>query len=192
MCQALQALGPLSLPATSPNQPLPVTPVPLQHLTSLSWSSPTTSTPRVFPTLIGTPVRVFTSMLTPHITSARKQAHLSYITQALSTPHPPTTRALALQAFTTNLNKAWKVPCSNLLKETLWRLSINAIPGSRITPWSCPCDPSHHPRHSRQHSFWSCPIAITIRQQLSLSLGTQVHQSSLWCLIPPRPPHPPT
>ena len=62
---------------------------------------------------------------------------------------------------------AWRLPCDNRVKEPLWRLAVDAIPGSRFRPWTCPCLASSPSSSGRQHSFWDCPVAVGVRAQLS-------------------------
>ena len=87
------------------------------------------------------------------------------------------------------LNTAWKeVPCFNAVREPLWRLAINAVPGANIRPWHCSCDLHGQPAaSSRLHAFWDCPVAVAVRSQLAAGLppGTVVSRANVWLLQPP-------
>ena len=119
--------------------------------------------------------------------AARRWArHTDYVRLAMglapnSAPHQHVRR------FRAALYHAWRVPCTNFLKETLWRLAVDSIPGGAIRPWLCPCDLHAHPpvRSSRLHSFWDCPVAAAVRTQVDSALGVPVSRPALWLLGPP-------
>ena len=93
-----------------------------------------------------------------------------------------------LMAFKTSLRAAWRLRCPNALKEPFWRLALDAIPGSRVHPWRCPCSTSVPSPHGRPHSFWDCPVAMAVRRALEAAVpGTNLHRSALWLLRPPVP-----
>jgi hypothetical protein len=55
------------------------------------------------------------------------------------------------------------------------------LPAVVLLPISQPLPITH-----RQHTFWECPTALAVREQLTRSLpGTSVTQSHVWLLEPP-------
>ena len=120
-------------------------------------------------------------------TAMRAGLHRAYVRLALPAASGPDLAA-ACGAFRAALVAAWRLPCSNSLKEPLWRMAINVIPGSRTPAWGCPCCPARLlTSTSRRHSFWDCPVAAAVRAQLAMGLGeTAVTPASLWLLRPPR------
>ena len=125
----------------------------------------------------------FRAALRP-VTTTRAAIHAAYV-QAASGATRSALPALALR-FTAALAKAWRLPCDNQVKETFWRLAINAIPGFNIRPWRCPCSPAHHD-DPRAHAFWDCPMAAAVRTQLQAATGSAPTRRSLWLLT--EPPH---
>ena len=62
------------------------------------------------------------------------------------------------------------------------------MPGGRIHPWHCSCDLHGPPPPSpRLHTFWTCPVARAVRQQLAAALpaGVAVRRANIWLLRPP-------
>jgi hypothetical protein len=146
------------------------------------------------PTSATIPVRTFTAHLNHPATSMRAARHQAYIQLALGCSSPAA--AAALPAFRRTLRSVWRLPCDNTVKQTLWSLSIDALPGAHFRPWRCPCcvaatpvTPAHAPR---QHVFWACPIAVAVRQQLAQAIHPiPLHLSTLLLLHPPHTFHPP-
>ena len=109
--------------------------------------------------------------------------------QALASSSLAASSAPAL-AFRAALARAWRLPCDNRVKEPLWRLAVDAIPGSRFRNWTCPCLASSPSSSGRQHSFWDCSVAVGVRAQLSdarLPGGAvpAATQADVWLLQPP-------
>ena len=91
----------------------------------------------------------------------------------------------AVEAFRKAQATAWRTPCCNKIKEPLWRLAINAIPGSNYHPWRCPCTAQPGAvNSSRQHTFWECPVALAVRHQITscLSMPNLLQQKHVWLL----------
>ena len=117
--------------------------------------------------------------------------------------------AHTLPAFATVLRRLWAVPCSNHVKEPLWRLSVNGVPGAGghhiVTEHPCPCGwrvpPvfGPHPPDTdlavlragllREHCFWSCPIASAVLHEVQSGLpaGVPLHMSHVWLVVSPCP-----
>jgi hypothetical protein len=90
--------------------------------------------------------------------------------------------------FKTKLASVWKLACANQLKEILWLLAHNAMPDNHIpsSTWACPCTRQPLASTHRQHTFWECPVAIAVREQLTHSLpGVAIAQSHVWLMRPP-------
>ena len=69
-----------------------------------------------------------------------------------------------------------------------------ANPGSHFRPWHCPCCNPQVPSHStspREHTFWSCPVALHLRNAITSAMGPQqapLSRASFWLLLPPHTP----
>jgi hypothetical protein len=96
-----------------------------------------------------------------------------------------------LSRFQAALASAWQLPCDNTLKETLWRLAVDAVPGARVRPWACPgCAAASPAPRPCCHTFWSCSIAQAVVAQLQSGLATAgssavVSQPNVWLLEAP-------
>ena len=112
-------------------------------------------------------------------------------------------------AFAGVLRRLWGVPCSNHIKEPLWRLSVNGVPGAGghhiVTEHPCPCGwrvppvPGPHPPGTdlaelragllRDHCFWSCPVAAAVLHEVQSGLpaGMPLHMSHVWLVVSPCP-----
>lgn len=146
--------------------------------------------PPVNPT-VGPPVavRTLTGILMATTAARRYARHSEYVKMALGLPANANAHQ-HVRRFRSALRQAWRIPCTNALKETLWRLAVNSIPGGVIRPWLCPCDLHSPPiQSSRVHSFWTCPVALAVRAQLDNTLGVAVARPSLWLLGPPPLPN---
>jgi hypothetical protein len=200
MAVALQAVGPL-LPSptahhasthhilVTPHHATPSSPPSAPaSLATLHWPNPSSRPshplPPLTPAATAISVRTYTSLLTTDIVDHRAKLHSEFVGMALSTS-ARTTAPAAVANFRAALAAAWRLPCDNAIKETLWRLAINCIPGSRAHPWHCPCG-FQAPRSvsSRQHSFWDCPVAVAVRDQLATAMGSPPTRASLWLLRP--------
>ena len=198
LASSLQALGPLSAPPPCPALiTLLTTPMlsssPLRDsLLSLSWPHPastrTCPRPPLAPVHADSSVRTFTAVLNSPAHSLRVSHHTSFLRLALLSP-APSALPPALTCFHATLRAVWRLPCPNSLKETLWRLAIDAIPGSHFFPWSCPCSLNSPPlTRARCHSFWDCPIAEVVRSQIAPVISpAPLTRASLWLLRPPAP-----
>ena len=118
---------------------------------------------------------------------------------------PPSAEAVstATQQLEASMRHVWRIPWENMRKETLWRLTVNGIPGAgghdlcpRI---ACACGwegpdasmAADEQRASaiRQHCFWTCPVARGVIAQLTTALppSTPVSCGNVWLLQPPLP-----
>jgi hypothetical protein len=113
-------------------------------------------------------VSQLTAILTKDVTAARRAAHLAYVRAATGRPAMPAASE-EYRTFVRTLPHAWRLQCDNRLKEALWRLAVNALPGARLRPntWRCPCTADGPPASTgRLHSHWDCPVAQAVRGQL--------------------------
>ena len=199
MVVALQLVGPLHplLPDMDPAPLLLSTPAPsrddLNHaLSNLAWRVPAPDVqpqqqPQpLIPAVAPVPVRALTAVINAPAEARRAQLHDAYVAAAqgalAASPEDCT-------AFRTTLAAIWRTPFPNRLKCPLWRLAIDAVPGSRIPAWRCPCD-LHRVHHApaRLHSFWDCPVALGVRAQLQRALGLDIlPRHAVWLAQPPRP-----
>jgi hypothetical protein len=133
-------------------------------------------------------VKTARALLTSWIAEERSALYAHFLSLALAVPQR-SLPADGLQALRAVVKAAWKLPCANALKETYWRLTMNAIPGARIRPWSCPCSCTalQSAAAPRRHTFWECSVAQAVRAQLTLALGTACSMSSVWLMRCPRP-----
>ncbi len=81
------------------------------------------------------------------------------------------------------------MPCSAAVKEVLWLMAVDSVPGSRFRPFRCPCcAPLPTASVGRRHTFWDCPVAQAVRVTLSTELGAPTPDAaSLWLPVPPSP-----
>ena len=133
-------------------------------------------------------VSTLTHLQSHHMATARAARHAAFVREA-ALDSSTVTRTL-LVAFPTTLRYARRLPCDNTLKEAFWRLAINAVPGSTIRPWLCPCASTPFPS-PRIHAFWECPVAVQVRAQLASSIGFAPSRPSVWLLSCPPPRVPP-
>lgn len=178
-------------------------------LRELHWPSAASGDP-VYPAE-SVSVQAATDLYTADIRTTRARAHRSFVQLALDQATLTGVNA-SLASLRSIFSRAWRLPCDNSLKQTLWVLAINGLPGGRVAPWVCPCSPTSH-LSPRLHTFWDCPVALAVRDQISNALAwtsppsysqlrpsqTQrqpnIHapvsppldRSSLWLLQPPRP-----
>jgi exonuclease III len=139
-------------------------------------------------------VRVATSMQLGEVVAARLGLHRAYIVAALGMVPPavvPDARLIDLRA---RLHDCWHLRWENAHKETLFRLVVDGMPGSRVDamrPKQCPCGVV--PAAARHHAFWECPVAIAVRAAISTGLpaGSGVLlREGLWLLQSPPRVHP--
>ena len=136
-----------------------------------------------------------TRLLTRAHRAARYQAHLSFVRVALD--HLTTAaEEEAMSQLRAAFAEAWSLPCPNHLKQTLWIMAINGVPGSSNPSWYCPhCHAQPHTQQSRinatLHCFWECTAAEAVRQEIDRVLAawapshTRTSRRSLWLLDPP-------
>ena len=107
--------------------------------------------------------------------------------------------ALALARLRAAFVHTWQLPCPNALKQILWILAVDGVPGSQNPAWFCPlCQPqtdtlsTHAPR---LHCFWQCSVATAVRHEIDNGLAvscpvhTTVSRRALWLLeAPPTSP----
>jgi len=184
LCFALQALGPPLPPSRTPPPPSTIGSAiwPRSHL-----AQPLTVTPP-------SSVRAICYILNAPARTLRRSLHLAYIQLAFSPPTPPHSPNINLTNFLRNLSQLWRMPFPNSIKEPLWRTAINANPGSHFRPWHCPCCNPQIPSHSsspREHTFWSCPVALHLRNAITSAMGPRTTGPPVEgvLLAPPSPTH---
>ena len=200
MAVAFQAVGPLAVrPSAAPvpvagvrallatAQPAHVVP----QLGALAWARPV---PPSLVSAVGRParflpaltppatVRALTSLLMAPAAARRAAEHASFCRLALGLHTGGTASVLRFRGA---LRQAWRLPCPGVVKEPLWRLAIDAIPGGRFQPWCCPCGGADGCRQPRLHTFWECPVAQAVCDQLQLGLGRAPIRAAVWLLSPP-------
>jgi endonuclease/exonuclease/phosphatase family metal-dependent hydrolase len=189
MVVALQMVGPLQplLPTLPPAAQVLSTPAVsrddlVADLRHLAWRVPDPAAvveqPQpLVPAAAAVPVKALTALISSPSAARRARLHAVYLQLALGEVPSPA----QCQAFRSVFRSIWRIPCANHLKCTLWRLAVDAIPGSRVRPWHCPCD-LHRPHpSSRLHSFWDCPVARAVRDQLQRALGaTPLARHEVW------------
>jgi hypothetical protein len=193
MAIGINSMGALSPPLGSP---LPAAAVLLSspcnhaHLAGLAWTSPAgvaLPTPPLHPAAGPLTVRAITSRLTAPIARERWLRHAAYARAALGAGHAANVD-VHTRGFRATLKHAWALPMANPVKEPLWRLAIDSIPGARIPGWQCPCSLHRPPPPSqRLHAFWECPVALAVREQLRAALGMAPPRAAVWLLASPTP-----
>jgi hypothetical protein len=196
MVVGLQLVGPLQQCHPGLPQPAQVLSTPahsreelVQDVSGLAWRVPNPAVPvqqpqPLLPAAGRVPVRDLTALITAPMAARRTLLHTAFVALAVGAP-----ATLAhCRAFAAALKAVWRTPCANQLKCTMWRLAVDAIPGSRVRPWRCPCDlHTTHPS-SRLHSFWDCPVAVAVRAQLQHGLGMDaLPRHAVWLAAQPRP-----
>jgi len=133
-------------------------------------------------------VRKLTHMLMNPYKAARKIQHASFVREALGVPSHTDIDG-QLHAFHSRLATSWDLHAPNSIKATLWQLAVNGIPGAHVpsSSWECPCHlHGGLPSTGRAHTFWDCPVAQAVRQQLTASLeGCDVQRADVWTLSLP-------
>ena len=192
LASALSALGPFEHLATSdlPTALNTAAPSPILH--ELQWARP--ASPGV-PSMLAhpvadslPPVSTLTRLQCHQMATARAARHAAFVQEAAHGSSTVTSTLLA--TFPASLRHAWRLPCDNAVKETFWRLAINAVPGFNIRPWLCPCASTPFPS-PRVHAFWECPVAVQVRAQLASGIGFTPSRQSVWLLSSPPPRIPP-
>lgn len=187
MATALQAAGPLTTHTSTPFNVLTTPPSPSHPLCThhLHWALNQTS---LHPTTTPITVKQATSVL-HRPPPLRDSLFTDYVRLALASTHPtPSSLTRAVAQFKTKLAAVWKIPCDNQLKEILWLLAHNAMPDNHVpsSTWTCPCTSQPVASTHRQHTFWECPVARAVREQLTHSMpGVDITQSHVWLLQPP-------
>lgn len=133
-------------------------------------------------------VRIATRLLAPpEVTTARRVRREAFC--RLATGIPP---GLALGNMAGPLHNLfqgmWRLKWDNKHKEVLWRLVHDALPlGARMGDrFTCPC--GHQGAHDRLHAYWTCPVAVAVRDELLAALPADVaapqralpHPAWLW------------
>ena len=174
MLVALQAAGRLTS-ALSPLDMHALLTTPHPHparlaadLESLGWGDPGIGD-TLRPAASAIPVRRGTALLSGSVRTARHAAHQAFVQAAMGNPSA-TQLDSALAAFRQALAAAWSLHCPNTLKQTLWILAVNGIPGARVPGWACPCGRAAH-ADTRLHTFWHCPVAQTVVDRMSAVLA---------------------
>ena len=212
MAVALRRLGPLHLrvpqgveagPAQSvwdllatavPDAPQPL----FASLRRLAW----TGQGDALRPLSACTVRQLTALQVAPSQLQRIVAHRAYAAQALShsAVFSPAVQEQRTQSFLQVFRTVWKVPWDNKYKEVLFRLALNGIAGcgGLGIPLAGECSCGHHLTDAqirardtdalRQHGFWSCTVAVAVRQCLQRCLppNTVLQQWHVWLLQPPQ------
>ena len=192
MSIALRGLGPLQ--SESPIQsalavlsmPRPTTAAHALAMGDLFWQRPRNAT-HIYPARVShqPDVHTLTHMLMHKHSAARNAAHGLFVHEALELP-PQSNVSVQLHAFHSHLAACWDLRAPNSIKAALWQLAVNGIPGAHIpaASWECPCHLHGNLRSTgRAHTFWDCPIAQAVRQQLVAGLeGSSVKKAEVWTL----------
>jgi hypothetical protein len=139
-------------------------------------------------------VRVATFMQLGVVDAARMALHHDFIAAAFGVRHVGAAADAALLDFRGRLRACWKLTWENEHKETLFRLCVDGMPGSRVEavrPRQCPCGAL--PAAARLHVFWDCPVALAVRAAIQGGLPVAsgvLLRSDLWLLKPPLGVHP--
>jgi len=113
-------------------------------------------------------------------------------------PSPEEIRALKaeLKSIRGIFKRVWSLSWSNQRKEIFWRLVYHGIPTSvRLGQRQrrCPCGTMPQAPAGRPHVFWSCPVAVAIREHILAALGHPPHglphllREHIWLFRPPQP-----
>ena len=155
------------------------------------WGWPTTTG---FVSIRQLTVRAATELLVAEQLAARQEKHKVFCRQACSL-------ADAVPASDNQLEKLlrdlWQTPCGNAVKETFWRMIVDALPTAARRHASgelCACG---RVMPDRAHHFWVCPVARNIVQHVQRQLdafltatsgpGVQLTVQHVWlCKVPPR------
>jgi hypothetical protein len=145
-------------------------------------------------------VKDTTDMQLGDVRQQQAAARQAYATQAfaLSPALSEEVRIARTASFLRSLKTMWRLPWENTHKDILWRLAVNGVPGAgglgicHQHPCVCGHQLTHAQRQAgdstahRVHSFWECPVAMAVRQQLQRGApGVQIHLWNLWLLQPP-------
>ena len=192
MAVALHALGPLHAPPQHPPAAATIGAVGLllpAALLHLHWP-PHAAHPHgapVHPAHGHASVRALTTLLAGDAHGSLAVRHQQFVQLATSANVPSAPAPAATASFHRAMACAWRVRCGNQLKEAMWRLAAGAVPGSRVQPWVCPCGGAHEDDAPRMHTFWLCPVAVAVRQQLCAALppAAVILCHHLWLLSTP-------
>ncbi|KAG1664908.1 hypothetical protein FOA52_006254 [Chlamydomonas sp. UWO 241] len=125
----------------------------------------------------GLSVRDATGLQLQGFEGTRRACHTDYVTAALLLSGTPALAAspavveAGRASVAIALRRVWMLGCENTLKETLWRVTLNGVPGAGgggiIFTAPCPCGwhPTHGPRPDlmwRSHYFWECRVATAV------------------------------
>ena len=192
------SLSLLSAPGLLETPPAPP-PVSLMRLlvSRLGWILP--CSPFSPPLQLGPPatlgkfkVKLGTTLLNSATGRLQAEARAVYVGLAMGPPHNPRYVTGCTRMFARRLSALWSFPWENQQKEIMWRLAADGVRGaSSRVQFRCPCCPDAPPNSdARMHSFWTCPVAVAVRDaiQTTLLASTTVplQRASLW-LCYPRP-----
>ncbi|KAG1677145.1 hypothetical protein FOA52_000951 [Chlamydomonas sp. UWO 241] len=125
----------------------------------------------------GLSVRDATGLQLQGFEGTRRACHTDYFTAALLLSGTPALAAspavveAGRASVAIALRRVWMLGCKNTLKETLWRVTLNGVPGAGgggiIFTAPCPCGwhPTYGPRPDlmwRSHYFWECRVATAV------------------------------
>jgi hypothetical protein len=150
-------------------------------------------------------VRSATALQMGPVRQGQRDLRAEYVTCALSKGAPeaaaqPSPQAihLGVEALESHMRWLWHVRWENAPKETLWRLSVNGIPGAGghsvgdKRPCACGWQPSQDSSPQtracawRTHCFWDCTVATAVVGELAKCLpGVRIACADVWLLRPP-------
>jgi hypothetical protein len=151
-------------------------------------------------------VKAATTLQVAAALAEQRRSRGLYVTWALAadaagTPGQPEVEA-AGRSLSAMMDALWRVAWDNERKETLWRLTVNGVPGAGghdiSMPGPCPCgwvgpDPGTPEQQRafawRGHYFWDCPVAKAVVSELAAVLPPTVALkcAHVWLLDSPSP-----
>jgi hypothetical protein len=92
-----------------------------------------------------------------------------------------------LQDLQDAFKQLWKLPWENQRKELFWRLALDGLPTAERMHTGEPCQCGEAVAPGRQHHFWECPVAVSVRQELQAQLApgaAELQCADLWLVRP--------
>ena len=190
--------SPPPLPPPLPSEPGGKQPSPpykpfMRHLSPrLGWLLPPSpaappQTPGGPVTLTKFKVKLGSALQSGDHVRSQSEARATYVGHAWGPPYSIRYIHARTRVFAGLLPTLWSIHWENKQKEVLWRLAADGIRGasSRIQ-FRCPCSSAVHDTDPRLHSFWTCPVAVAVRDALQASLDAAspqpgpLQRASLW------------
>ena len=180
---------------------------------NLGWAAPggrvgSTPPPPILICKSSMTVRSATALQMGPVRQEQRSSRRQYVACALSKGAPeaaqPSPQAIdsALSALESSMTWLWHVIWENEPKETLWRLTVNGVPGAGghdvadKRPCACGWQPSQDGSPQaracgwRTHCFWDCTVATAVVGELAKCLpGVCVTCADVWLLQPPAGAH---